>query len=359
MTRLILTTCAVVTVMACGTTAPEPNPPGSLPHGGTGEFRPMTPIETGISGTPPGIALLSRNAAVESGAAIPDGPLFYAAGDELDMPPDEDPTLPEGTVDWAGYEPRTIRRAARREEEFGFIFPGVEVLAASEAWEMGEVYSPWPFVMPDGRVRLYYASPGGIGLAEASSVDGTFTRVGSAPIVPTAGADAPRRPSVVASPDGDSFFMYYEVGGRIVAASSADGVAFTTVADPVDLGDFEPRDADDPAEAAVGGPGALRVTTGVDRTLVRLYFDSRRIDGTSFLMMSGTTDGTTFERYAVPVISDPDRRDPSPITVDLRTTLIYTHAPRTVGGRQGRGVLGTIAPRTVVLIEEPELDAGM
>jgi hypothetical protein len=103
----------------------------------------------------------------------------------------------------------------------------------------------------------------------------------------------------------------------------------------------------------------VTLTTGVDRTIIRLYFESRREDGTRFLMMAGSTDGTTFSRYGIPVISDPDRRDPSPLVLDLRTTILHAHAPRTVGGRQGRGIIGTVAPRTVVLIEAPDADAGI
>ncbi len=341
---------------ACGTTAPEPNPPGPLPHGGTGEFRPMTDTETGISGSPDGLSLAVRTGAIESGRALLNGPLFLGFGPALDMPPDPDPMLPEGDVDWDGYEPRAIYRAPKREEEYGFqaVQP---ILSATETWEMGEIYSPWPMQLEDGRVRLYYASPGGIGVAEAPSADGTFTKMGTGPIIAPSGGEAPRRPSVVRSPDGASFLMYYELANRIIAASSSDGMTFSTVADPVDLGAFVPRDAEDPNEIGVGGPGAVTVTTAVERQLVRLYFESRREDGTRYLMMSGSTDGIHFERYEIPVISDPDRRDPSPLVVDLRTTILHTHAPRTVGDRQVRGLIGTVAPRTVVLIEEP--DAGI
>ncbi len=345
-------------VAACGTTAPDPNPPGLLPHGGTGEFRPMTDVETGIRGTPPGLSLASRNGAIESGRALLDGPLFYAFGPELEMPPDEDPTLPEGDVDWSGYEPRSIWRSPQREEELGFGV-ATEILSATEAWQMGEIYSPWPVRLEDGRVRLYYASPGGIGMAEAPSADGDFAPVGTGPIVAASGADAPRRPSVVSAPNGDGYMMYYELGDRIALATSADGLAFTTVTDDLDLGPFVPRDASDPAEIGVGGPGAVTVTTSVGRSLVRLYFESRREDGTRLIMMAGSTDGMTFTRYDIPVISDPDRRDPSPLLVDLRTTILHVHAPRTVGGRQGRGIIGTVAPRTVVLVEVPDADAGM
>ncbi|MBW2461608.1 MAG: hypothetical protein JRH11_08165 [Deltaproteobacteria bacterium] len=347
----------VSALAACGTTAPDPNPPGDLPHGGTGEFRALTSTETGISGIA-GLALAARKVAIESAAGLPDGPLFYGVGVLLEEPPDEDPALPEGDVDWTGYEPRIIRRAASREgEELGFIFPGVEVLAATEAWEMGEVFSPWPVLLSDGRLRLYYASPGGIGVAEAPSVDGALVRVGGGPIVATVGGEMPRRPTVVQVPDGDSFLLYYEVGGHLVGATSTDGLSFTAFADPLVPGAFVPRDDDDPAEVALGGPGAIRFDTGVGRQLIRLYFESRRDDGTRLLMMSGSTDGMTFERYEVPVVGDEDRRDPAPIQLDLRTTLMYLHGPRQVSSRQGRGVLGTVAPRSVVLVAEP--DAGI
>lgn len=342
---------------ACGTTAPDPNPPGDLPHGGTGEFRAMTDTETGISGAG-GIALASRNVAIESGAALSGGPLFYGVGKVLDEPPDEDPSLPPGDVDWAGYEPRVIRRAAPRDGGlYGFIFPGVDVLTASEPWEMGEVYSPWPVLMPNGRVRLYYASPGGIGVAEAPSVDGAFVRLGGGPIVATVGADAPRRPTVVVAPGGGSFLLYYEVAGHLVGATSPDGLAFTTFADPLIPGAFEPRDEEDPLEVATGGPGAVTVTTGIERELVRLYFESRREDGTRFLMMGGSTDGMTFDRYDIPVASLVDRRDPAPIQLDLRTTIMYMTAARVTGNRQSRAVTGGVAPGSVELVAEP--DAGM
>lgn len=348
---------AAMLACACGTLAPDPGEIGPLPHGGTGELEPLTSEEGAQVGTPPGRVLNTRGVGFDSAAVTDDGTLFYAAATIPDMAPDADPALPDGDVDFSILEPRRIYRAPPRAEGYGFDFPGVEVLAATEAWEGGEVYTPWPLVLENGRARLYYASPGGIGVAEAPTVDGTFARVGSGPIVSPVAGVAPRRPTVAKTPGGAGFIMLYEIGDHIALARSTDGLSFTTVADPLDLGEFPLREGE-AAEVAVGGPGAVFLVTATGRELVRVYFESRRGDGTRVLMLSATEDGEHFVRFERPVWRVDDRRDPSARILDFRTTIVYSSAPRDERGRPVRTLVAAKAPRDAVLVEETP-DAGM
>jgi hypothetical protein len=343
---------------ACGTLAPDPGETGPLPHGGTGELEPLSALEGAQAGTPAGRVLNTRGVGFDSASVTDDGVLFYAAALVPDMAAEPDPTLPPGDVDFSVLDGRRIYRAPPREEGYGYDFPGTEVLSASESWEGGEVYTPWVLVLADGRARLYYASSGGIGVAEAPSVEGAFTRAGTGPVVPAEGALAPRRPSVVPSPTGEGFLMFYELDDHIVLARSDDGLAFTTVADPLELGAFPLREGE-AAEISAGGPGAVLVETATGRRLVRLYHESRRGDGTRVLMMSATEDGERFERFERPVSRVDDRRDPAPRILDLRTTLVYASAPRDERDRPVRTLVGTKTPRDAVLVEEAPAEPMM
>src|SRR4029078_5689405 len=99
---------------------------------------------------------------------------------------------PAGDIYWPAFGPRTIQRASHIEGKQGFM-PGASILAAQATWEGADVFDPWVVVLEDGTARLYYAAAGGIGLAVASSIDGTFERVSDAPLL----SGTMRRPSVV------------------------------------------------------------------------------------------------------------------------------------------------------------------
>lgn len=312
------------------------------PHGGTGQFRKLDADEVGITG---GRAIVLQNIALDA-AMVAEGHLFYAAAARVDEPPEPPEGFPANEVFRDAFGPRTIFRAAPQ-EALGFR-AGPEVLAASEPWEGEEVFDPW--VVVDGDVvRMYYAAEGGIGVAVASAIDGAFARAGG-PILDESAAlsGAPRRPSVVRGADG-AWWMYYDAGGAIGAARSEDGLVFarmdgdpsTPAIDPILIEGDDGRDSE---ELSVGSPAAVGVDMVSGRRLVRIYFESRRDDGTILPYVAGTEDGVTFERHEVPVMSDTDVRFPAPVLLDARVTLLYVNAPFRAGGYQVRSLLAAVSP---------------
>lgn len=333
---------------ACSAIGDPGGYPSGYPHGGTGVFRALTGEETGILD---GRAIVTQRVAVEA-PNVAEGHLFYATAPALEERPEVPEGHPRNEVFWPAFGARSIFRAAPRANP-GFA-AGQEVLRAELPWEGGEVFDPWVVVHESG-VRLFYAAEGGIGLAEASTVDGAFRRVGNGPILGASAAleGAPRRPSVVRGPQG-AFWMYYDAGGAIGAARSDDGVTFTRVdgdpstpaIDPIvlrfDDPDFE--DVRTSRELSVGAPGAASVETPAGRRIVRLYFESRRDDGAILAYVAGTSDGVTFDRHNVPVLSQDDVRFPAPFVLDRRVTLLYANVPFVTGGLQTRSIVASVSP---------------
>jgi hypothetical protein len=323
----------------CAALEADPNPPGVLPHGGTGEFRPLSAEETGIRGTPTGRALPVRDAL--DSASVAAGHLFYAAAVLPDTAPEPTADPVPNEVIWSDFEPRRIHRSAPTERPGFFI--GDEVLAASQPWQGPAVYEPWVLVLDDGRALLYYAAAGGIGLAEASAVDAVFAPVGDGPVLDAgAGAVAPRRPSAVWH--AGRVLLYYDAGGALGLATSADGRAFERVTDALPLGPDLIEDGS--REVAVGAPGAMVAVTPTGREVVRLYFESHRDDGRRLVSLAASLDGERFERFERPVVDEDDRRLPAPVAVDARTTLLYVMAPREQSGREVRALVAAVAPRS-------------
>ena len=331
----------------CATIGDPGGSPDGLPHGGTGEFRLLDSSETGIFGDP-GTALVLRGPAIES--AMPaGGHVFYATAPVLETPPMLPMDWPRNEVFWDAFEPRRIHRGVARTEGVGAFDFGGEVLAASETWEGAEVFDPWVAIDDDGTARLYYAADGGIGVAEAPSVDGTFTRVGSGPVLgpEAARTGAPRRPSVVRG-IGGGWWMFFDAGGELRAARSDDGVSFT-LADPLV---FEGDDEGTSAEVAMTHPGAVTVETAAERQIVRLYFESVRADGTHMAYVAGSEDGTLFARHPRAVAPQSDMRFPAPLLVDDRVTLLYANLPFFGGAFQTRVLVVSVAPAGVSFVPE-------
>lgn len=316
---------------ACSTIGDPGGMPDGLPHGGTGAFRLLDNEETGISGSP-GAAMFLFEPAFEN-AMVQGDFVFFTAAPPLDEPPMPPEDFPRNEIYWEAFQPRRIQRGVRREEGFAAFDPADEVLTASEPWEGEEIFDPW-VVEDGGTFRMYYAGDGGIGVAEASALDGTFTRVAGPVLGPDdAASGSPRRPSVVRGPDGD-WLMYYDAGGEIRLARSSDGVAFS----PVGAISLEGEDLGESPEVEARNPGAITVTTSAGRSIVRVYFESIREDGTHRIYVAGSFDGVEFERHELQLFESVDLRFPAPLTVDTRVTLLYASLPAFSRGRISRNL---------------------
>jgi hypothetical protein len=330
-----LAVAAAIIACACGTIAEEELELVPAPHNGVGPFRPLDRAETGVPGSPAGRVINTRGAVATP--MVADGHLFYAFAEPLPdvMPPE----MPGEAIDWSFFAPRAIHRALPGDERLGFP-TGSEILSAEAAWEGESVRDPWAIVLPNGRALLYYAGDGGIGLAEATSVSGSFTRAGETPILAPLAGETLARPSVVLF-EG-TYFMYIEIGdGTIARAESSDGRTFTRAGtadvfrDPVD---------GVPDEVAVAAPGAIVATTVSGRSFLRLYLESHRADGTRLVSLAGSADGRTFERLERPVVESPGSGEPGPTIVDERVSVLYYTAPAVQSGLQTRAIVGGVAP---------------
>jgi hypothetical protein len=378
----------------CSTLGSSGGSPEGLPHNGTGPYRDLDDEETGVR--PANRAIAIGNASIESAMVASDGSLFYASAPVMGRPmpdagppgddagpidaglvadsgppdagsmPDAGPSAPSfAAPDWTAHGARTISRSAPR-EAMGLSFTtrspgfdvGTAVLEAESSWEGGYVSDPWALVRDDGSVLLYYAAAGGIGVATASSVAGPYDG-SDAPIAPAHDGIVPRRPSVIDTRllvgASHPFLMYYEDGDAIVVAGSSDGLSFTTIG-ALSLVPMPARDERDAEEIAVGGPGALVVTSPAQRSFVRLYYESRRSNGNTLITLAASPDGATFEAFGRPVIAGNDtdsrtRRFPSAVEIDDRLSLLYTWSGNSPGASEGTIFVG-IAPSGVRLAPE-------
>jgi hypothetical protein len=249
-------------------------------------------------------------------------------------------------VDWSLFEARRIYRSRPRAEGIGFD-GGDEVLIARESWEGSFVRDPWALELEDGRVLLYYAAEGGIGVARAEMISGAFERVGAEPIV----GGAVRRPSVIDARDTEgphAFLMYFERDESIFVAGSNDGTRFEELGEVV-LPPLAARDERDSTEITIGAPGVVAAETGAGRRIVRLYYESRRANGQVLVAMAGSFDGVAFEQFNLPVVPSSQLRWPAPRQLDTRTTLLYLQASRGARGVERGALVVGIAPGGVRL----------
>jgi len=378
--------------------------PEGLPHAGVGPYRDLTPAETNLSRA--GVPVLLRGMASERpmlgglhlfyaaastrieepDAGVPDAGEPLDAGDldagdldagdldagdldagdldagDLDAG-DQDagvrdagvrdagpPVMPSDDVDWSAFdEGRRIFRSPPRENDWGFD-GGTAVLTpeGGPAWEGGYVTEPWALETSDGAL-LYYAAAGGIGVARASSIDGTFSRVGTTPVLGPTGGEVPRCPSVVRTeglgfaPEVDggvpppslfeeaAFYMVYELASTIRYATSSDGLSFTERG-VVDVPALEARDVRDGNPVDVGCPGVGIAEPSSGRRFLRIYYEARRDNGAILLGLFATSDGVTFDFHPTPVVADRDRRMPAPHIIDTRLSLLFHWRPAVSAG---------------------------
>jgi hypothetical protein len=192
-------------------------------------------------------------------------------------------------------------------------------------------------------------------VARASSIDGSFARVGSDPVLGPIGGVVPRCPAVVRT-EGTGieapFFMVYEADGEVRTASSEDGLSFVDRG-PIAIPPIARRDARDGEEVEVGCPGAAIATPSSGRRFVRIYYESRRDNGAVLVGLVATADGATYDVHPIPVISEYDRSMPTPRTIDARLSLLLSWSPRVDRGRTVGEMRIGVAPGGVELLAPP------
>jgi hypothetical protein len=358
---------------SCGAGAGDGGGMANLPSAGLGPYRVLEPIELENERAVPAIGWVesamvvgTRDDAVafyawaflraptptddagvpDAGAAdggeVPDAETSDAEASDADAddagPSDAGVPVDPVGVDPTKYMPRAIFRSAP--SRVPRMAPGEPVLAAEVAWEGEEVFDPWAVVLPDGRTRLYYAAAGGIGLAEAPTRDGTFTRVGDGPILAAGPGGAPiRRPSVVRDPTSSGYLLFAESAGRVVRSRSADGLSWDAPADAaIDL-------VGDAGVVAYGAPGAVLVVPEVGPPRVVVYFSARTADGTPRLGIAASLDGVAFERALLPAFPRARAESfPAPFFFEPGAALLYFSSADTQGRERARKIEAAVSP---------------
>lgn len=371
--RRSLLAVSLLASLGCGSLGHSGEYSPQVLNGGTGPYRLATHAETGNPSGPLGLVLDVGESVGRT--ALVDGAIFYDGANFLAAPPPHDPTLPGWEVDWAQYAPRTIFRSTQRVvdsmgvSQHAFV-AGQVVLSPTLAWEAAGVYDPALLVLPSGAVRLYYATAQGIGVAEAPTADGTFTRLAQTPILPDVeGRGAAQSPALAVLPNGDTM-LYVEAGGFLFMARSTDGIAFslvdadtsTAAIDPIPLPipavagvDAGPSDAGTVdagvpvTEVAVRAPSATTARSQTGRFTVRLYFESRRSDQSSVLGVAGSFDGVVFDRSAVVPYAKNNPSHPSILLRPDGISLLVFATTRLGGGNPSYVPLLGVTPAELPL----------
>lgn len=235
-------------------------------------------------------------------------------------------------------------------------------LAPTLAWEGGEIGAPFA-LRAEGRILLFYAARGGIGLATADGPEGPFKKREN-PVLADLGADgagagewdagAPRAPAAYV--EGRTVHLFYASNGAIGEASSTleelvfrrvDADLRTPARDPVltrsaavdpaslapgEKPPFDERSVDDPCVSVRESPAG--------RTVVRVLYTgtaagSARATAIGFAARFGHEGPLV--RQSLPVYAA-KRTERAPALLDLgaRSYLYFTE-PRASDGREGVG----------------------
>lgn len=356
--------CAAIA--ACATLADTGGGDVAQPNAGAGPFREIRPEELGNfrSGRAPN--------------ALQDDDDFPRDVSVLD--PDGDPTTLEvfayvaHTVfpDGVDSDPTALpNEIGRQHAADGRSFDSLlePVLAPDRGWEGGWIGAP-SALTHSGRVLLYYAAAGGIGLA--TSADGLGFEKVDAPVLEAADAGAgmagawesmgvPTSPFVMALADG-RLQMLYEVplGGDGVSAIgeaiSFDGIAWERIGAAPLLAPTGP--SGDPLRpnmdaVSAGAPCAMMAISPMGRSIEYVYYSGVDETGRRTIAMAARfgTEGP-LERAVSPVFGSGGTRGPDePWVVRLNgfTLLFATQRAGTSDNEQFPAVAVGVAPADIVL----------
>lgn len=225
--------------------------------------------------------------------------------------------------------------------------------AAPLAWESADVTHPFALRV-GAETRLYYASGACIGVAVRGD-DGAFTKRDEPALCATGGSSwegpAVTAPAVLA--DGATWTMFYESGGAIGEATSADGLVFSRVGDaPVlsprpPVGPLTDGGVDEPFDdARVGDPHALLGVSSDGRRITHVYYTGENRLGATAIGLASRFDGGALTRSSAPVLTRFDARGPSIVQKGALTLLITGGRTNEAQATTAGGVLVGLAPAT-------------
>jgi hypothetical protein len=354
---LFVIVAAALLVPSCATTGAEGEGDKNLPTAGVGPFRKLAVDEV------PGIApfVLDDRVAIYREPAIL-APLIAA---------DDSPAIL-----YAVGKPAGVDVIVRSRADDGRAFLGASgdfgrsppiVLAADAPWEGPALSGPFALRVKD-EVLLYYSAAGGIGMAR--SLDGlTFQKV-PGPIFTRDPASAwetteVRAPSVYVLPDG-RIRMLYASGRSIGEAESADGVRFQRLdpdpstpaiepvlgpAAPAAPGSLLPNEKPPFDTGAVGDPCAALRTTPAGRLQVRVLYTGTDTSGVTSIGLAGRYgDRGPLMRQPTPVYSV-GAKESAPALLELPGgSYLYVQQDRRVDERLTyKAIAAAFAPGSVKL----------
>ncbi len=325
---------------ACGTAAPPAGNDDSInPNARLGPFRPLRKPSEGTSA--PQIAPASRK--WDHPAALP---------------LHEDPTDLALELFVDSGTPRVITRfelAAGPARRASITDAMVALSHAADplGWESTDVAHP--FVLRAGaETRLYYASGACIGVAVRGG-DGAFVKRPE-PALCADGASSWEGPLVTAPAvlaDGAGWTMFYESGGAIGEAASADGFVFSRSGGAPVLtprppaGPLTDGGVDEPFDdARVGDPHAQRGVSSDGRSIVHVYYTGENRAGATAIGLASRFDGGPLTRSTAPVFTRYDARGPSIVQKGALTLLITGGRTNEAQATTAGGVLVGLAPAT-------------
>jgi hypothetical protein len=354
---LALLASAAVAAASCATTGAEGEGDKNLPTAGVGPFRKLGVDEV------PGIAPF----VLDDRVAIYREPAILAPA----IAADDSPAILYAVGKQAGADVIVRTRA-----DDGRAFLGTSgdfgrsppvVLAADAPWEGPSVSGPFALHV-NGEVLLYYSAAGGIGMAR--SADGlTFRKVPGPIFTRDPGSSwettEVHAPSVYALPDG-RLRMLYASGGSIGEAESTDGVRFQRVdpepstpavepvlrpSAPAAPGSLLPNEKGPFDTAAVGDPCAVPRTTPSGRLQIRVLYTGTDTAGTTAIGLAGRYgDQGVLTRQPTPVYSV-GGKESAPALLELPGgSYLYVQQDRRVDERLTyKAIAAAFAPGSVKL----------
>ena len=354
---LLVLTLVALFASSCATTGAEGEGDKNLPTSGVGPFRKLGVDE--VPGIAPfvlddRIAIYREPSILAPVAAADDSPaILYAVG-----------------------KPAGVDVIVRTRADDGRAFFGASgdfgrsppvVLAPDAPWEGPALAGPSALRVND-EVLLYYSAAGGIGMAR--STDGLSFRKVAGPIFSRDPASTwetteVHSPGVYALPDG-RLRMLYASGASIGEAESTDGVNFQRVdpdpsspgvepvlapAAPAAPGSLLPNEKGPFDTGRVGDPCAVVRTTPAGRVHVRVLYTGTTVEGVTAIGLAGRYgDRGALSRQPTPVYSV-GAKESAPALLELPSgSYLYVQQDRRVDERLTyKAIAAAFAPGSVKL----------